>query len=258
MPVIISRDDRKDYIECLESADNGDLNPFVEFIVRLETRMIMSALGESEPIADSVLVSQVLKHITDRVKRQRQDRLDQMRLVNNVASDLRDIAKAYLETQASSVCYRLNEAGLPVDCPIDCGGPDGREHWYRAQVVRTASDAGYWANLNEQRFFIKLSVNPQGPSRNPRLVFVVSLHHVGRQLTGIMTATAFAQIVNVQDYGTEGTEEPADPDFINCTKAPLAPFTFTCDDDAESVARRFTSWIDKPLAIALSHWGEFI
>ena len=32
------------YIECLESADAGDLNPFVQFIVRLERQMILEAL----------------------------------------------------------------------------------------------------------------------------------------------------------------------------------------------------------------------
>ncbi len=255
LPIVISRDDRKQYIESLESADAGDLNPFVELIVRLERQMILEALGEPEPVADSGMVSQVLDHITDQVKRQRQDRLTQMRSVNGVASHLRDTAKVYLESQASSIRQQLSEAGLNVECATDGGGPGNREHWYRAQVVQTARDASHWANLNEDRFFIKLSVNPQDQSRTPRLIFVVSLHHVGRQLTGIMAATAFAQIVNFQDYGVEGAEEPADPDFRNCT---IDSFTFTWDDDAESVARRFTAWIEAPLSIALRHWSEFI
>ena len=255
LPIVISRDDRKQYIECLESADTGDLNPFVEFIVRLERQMILEALGEPEPVAHSGMVSQVLDHIADQVKRQRQDRLAQMRSVNGVASHLQDTAKTYLESQAHSIRQQLGEAGLGVECIIDCGGPGDREHWYRAQVVQTAKDANHWANPNEDRFFIKLSTNPQDQSRTPRLIFVVSLHHVGRQLTGIMAATAFAQIANVQDYGAEGAEEPADPDFRNCT---IDSFTFTWDDDAESVAHRFTAWIEAPLGIALRHWSEFI
>ena len=254
LPIVIARDDRNHYIECLESADTGDLKPFVEFIVRLERQMILEALGEPEPVSESGIVSQVLDHITDQVKRQRQDRLTQMRSVNGVASNLQDTAKAYLDSQAHSIREQLSEAGLAVDCIIDCGGPGDREHWYRAQVVQTARDASHWANLNEDRFFIKLSTNPQGQSRTPRLIFVVSLHHVGRQLTGIMAATAFAQIVNTKDYGPEG-EEPAGPDFRNCT---LDAFTFTSDDDAGSVAHRFTAWIEAPLSIALRHWSAFI
>ena len=196
--------------------------------------MILEALGEPEPVADSGIVSQVLDHITDQVRRQRQDRLTQMRSVNRVASHLQDTAKVYLESQAYSISQQLSEAGLTVECITSiCGGPGDREHWYRAQVVQTAKDASHWANLNEDRFFIKLSTRPQDQSRTPRLIFVISLHHVGRQLTGIMAATAFAQIVNIQDYGVEGAEEPADPDFRNCT---IDSFTFTWDDAAESVA----------------------
>ena len=74
-------------------------------------------------------------------------------------------------------------------------------------MVQSAQHASHWANLNEDRFFIKLSINPEQQSRIPRLIFVISLHHVGRQLTGIMAATGFAQIINVDDYSTEGSEE---------------------------------------------------
>ncbi len=255
LPIVISRDDRNKYIGSLEFADVGDLKPFVEFIVRLERQMILEALGEPEPVADSGVVSQVLDHITDQIKRQRQDRLTQMRSVNGAASYLRDTAKVYLESQAFSIIQQLGEAGLTVECNVDCGGPGDREHWYRAQVVQTARDCSHWANLNEERFFIKLSTNPQNQARTPRLIFVVSLHHVGRQVTGIMAATAFAQIVNVQDYGMESVEEPAGPDFMNCT---IDSFTFTWGDDAESVAQRFISWIEAPLSIALRYWSAFI
>ena len=255
LPIVVTRDDRKQYIECLESADAGDLNPFVQFIVRLERQTILEASGEPEPVTDSRMVSQVLDHISEQVKRQRQDRQEQMRSVNVAASSLQDSAKAYLESQADPIRQRLSEAGLTVECVIDAGGPGDREHWYRAQVVQTAQDASHWANLNEDRFFIKLSISPENQSLTPRLIFVVSLHHVGRQLTGIMAATAFSQIVKVQDYRTEDSEEPSDPDFRNCT---IEPFTFTWNVDAGTVTQRFTAWIEAPLSIALRHWSEFI
>ena len=70
-----------------------------------------------------------------------------------------------------------------------------------------------------------------------------------------MAATAFAQIVNYQDHNAEGSEEPADPGFRNCT---VDSFTFTWHDNAETVAPRFTAWIEGPLSIALRHWSEFI
>ena len=256
LPIVVTRDDRVQYIECLESADAGDLNPLVQFIVRLERQMILEALAEPEPVTDAGMVGQVLDHITGQIRRRQRERLEQLRSVNCLASSLRDRAKTYLESQAAPIRRQLSEAGLTVECVIDVGGPDNnKEHWYRAQVVQTARDAGHWANWNEDRFFIKLSINPENRSQIPRLIFVVSLHHVGRQLTGIMAATAFAQIVNVQDHSMEDSEEPAAPDFYNCT---VDSFTFTWDGDVETVAPRFTTWIETPLTIALRHWSGSI
>ena len=89
----------------------------------------------------------------------------------------------------------------------------------------------------------------------PRLVFVVSLHHVGRQLTGIMAATAFAQIAGRQVAGQEDSEEPGAPDLLNCA---LEAFTFTSEDDAKRVEPRVKDWIEEALGVALRHWSGFI
>jgi len=70
-----------------------------------------------------------------------------------------------------------------------------------------------------------------------------------------MSATAFSQIVKVQEFRTEDSEEPADSEFRNCT---TDSFTFTWDVDAETVAPRFTTWIEAALLVALRHWSEFI
>ena len=211
LPIVVSRDDRAEYIDTLETADADDIGSLVRFIVRLERRIINEALGQPAPVADSGLVGQILDHIGERVRQQRKERLEQLRSVNAVAASIQETAKTYLESQAEIIGRQLGQAGLNVNCPVDWGGPGNREHWYHAQLLRTAMEANHWANLNENRYFIKLSVNPNYQSQTPRLVFVVSLHHVGRQLTGIMAATAFAQIVRHQDSEQDDTEEPNDP-----------------------------------------------
>ena len=254
LPIVISRGDRKQYIEALELADSGDLVTFVRFIVQLERRMILGALDEPEPVTDSGMISQVLDHIAERVRR-RENRLGQMLSVNDVASSLQRKAITYLTSKAEPIRAELVSAGLAVETAVDYGGPGNNEHWYRAQVVRTAQDANHWANLNERRFFIKLAINPERQSRTPRLIFVISLHHVGRQLSGVMAATAFAQIGNAQDQIVKGSEEPSGPDFKNCT---VEPFTFTWSDDVDAVAAQFSNWIEVPLSIALRHWSQFI
>ena len=255
LPIVISRDDRTQYLDALESADAGDLSAFVSFIVQLEKRNILEALSEPEPIADSGIVDQVVDHIIEQIKRQNRDRQSQMRSVNNLAYALRSNAISNLTSQADQICHRLNQAGMTASRIIDFGGPDCQEYWYRAEVIQTAWEAQYWANLNESRFFAKLSINPEEQFHTTRLIFVISLHHVGQQLTGIMAATAFAQIKRFDEPDSVELSEHTSPDFRNCT---VDPFTFTWQDDAESVSPRFIAWVEERLSIALRYWSEFI
>ena len=255
LPVVISRDDRTQYIEALESADTGDLRPFVLLLVQLERSTILDALREPEPVADSGIVEQVIGHIVEQIKRQNQGRQAQMRSVGDVARILQNNAITSLSSQAEQIRQSLNEAGLPISHVIDHGGPGNREHWYQTEVVQIAQEAQHWANLNESRFFVKLSINPEDQSRAPRLVFVISLHHVGRQLTGIMAATAFAQIRDSHEPDSAESQESAGFYFRNCT---IDPFTFTWQDNADAVTPRFVAWVEERLSIALRYWSEFI
>ena len=256
LPIVISRDEKDRYIDALECADSGDLNPFVGFLVRLQRRIILEALGE--PVTTQVpnVFTQVLDNIADRIESRFERDRTLLRSVNQVAIALRDATEVDLENRASEIICRLSESGLAVNAKTERGGPENdKGHWYQNQVLQTAKDAQHWVNLNEDRFFAKLSITPEDRSRAPRLVFVVSLHHVGRQLTGIMAATAFAQILGLGNGISEDQEEPNTQDFKNCT---AEPFTFTTAQDIQGKTRRFEQWVQESLAVALAYWGEYL
>jgi len=79
------------------------------------------------------------------------------------------------------------------------GGPDRENaHWYKFEVVQSAKEAGKFANFAEDHYFIRGSIRVNWE----RLIFVVSFHHVGREPTGIMEATAFSKL---ESY--EGSED---------------------------------------------------
>ena len=79
LPVVVSRYDRERYIAGLESADRSNMTPFIDLMVKLEKNTILQALSEPEPVTQPALVDQVLDHIVEQIKRQNQDRADQMR-----------------------------------------------------------------------------------------------------------------------------------------------------------------------------------
>ena len=263
-PIVISRDDRNTYIDALERADARNLMPLIDLFVQLEKNNILQAIevGEShtltEPEPQIDLISQVVGGIVERAKRRRQSAAEQMRSVNGTARALRKTANEYLATKSQEIRNSLESGGISVEPMVFEGGPDSfNEHWYHNQVLNTANASQHWVNLNESRYFVRLALNPTVREEMPRLIFVISLHHTGRRLTGIMAATAFAEIEYYDEAVSNGSTQTAgssvNSTFHNCA---INPFTFTWNDLPEAITDRFTRWTEECFVVALRYWME--
>ena len=256
LPIVVTRDDRSCYIAALEKADAGNLAPFVDLLALLQRRSIVEALDKHEP-EPAGLVDQVLSHIVSQVGRRNAEHEAQLRSVNDTAQALRDHAASQLIRQADQIASELNQVGINMEPEVISGGPGDKEHWYHKEVVESANQATprQWVNFNESRFWVRLTMNPRSNPGESRLVFLVSLHHIERQLSGLMSATAFARVEHYKDR--------ADPDlpenphtFINCT--PPDTFTITNEYDVNALYPRFATWTEQALAIALQQWGHYL
>lgn len=255
LSVVVSRDDRAAYIDALEQADAGDLEPFVNFLVQLQKNTIQEALAEPNLIERSQAISQAADGIVGQIQQWDTYEQNRLRSVTGIGQVLRDRAVDYIATQAEQLSDALRETSMPIKYSMDTGGPGNREGWYHNQVVRTAQQSGHWANMNEPRFFVKLSLIPDAPGRHPALSFIVSLHHTGRQLTGIMAATAFLQVDFYPNYTSVTSPSGSGVDYWRCS---YDLFTFTWETDANSIEPRFFSWIEGALLRALDHWQDFL
>jgi len=140
----------------------------------------------------------------------------------------------------------LTDVGEPAIFIHD-GGPDrNNAHWYKHEVITSAGNAGKFANFSEDHYFLKSTVRVG----RERLVFVVSFHHVGRELTGIMEATAFSRIESFED--SEDRERVAE-DFFLCS---LEPFVFTYKTQSAEIRDSFARWLDSALAVAIKEYGD--
>ena len=256
LPVVIARDHKSDYITALEQADRGDLGPFIRFVIGLERQIILEALGADATESTPRMFTQVLQHVAELAEQRVESEQIKLRSVNDVACVLRDSAKIYIDERADEVQHRLVESGLVIQCATDWGGPDNdKGHWYHSQIVKTAKDLGNWVNFNENRYFVKLSINPNYGSGVPRLVFVISLHHVGRQVTGIMAASAFAQIGGDVETGVDRNDEESEADLKTCSPQ---TFTFTAGANPDVISDSFNEWIQESLSVALAYWGQYL
>ena len=249
LPLVVDRDLRVEYIKALEVADEKQLSPLAEMFARLERNAILQALSvdaDAEISHQKSLTSAVIGSLADKFGKRRIQKLAELRHVNSVALELRAMGRNMLEESFAEIEPTLSEVGEPKIF-INDGGPDrGNAHWYRFEVVQSAKEAGKFANFDEDHYFIKASVQVN----RERLIFVVSFHHVGRELTGIMEATAFSKLVSYED---SDDRDSVSERFSLCS---VEPFVFTHRTKVNEIADAFRRWLDAALAVAVKEYGD--
>jgi len=249
LPLVVDRDLRVEYIDALEIADQAHLSKLAEMFARLERNAILQALSvdaDAEISHQQSLTAAVIESLADKFGKRRSQKLAELRQVNSVAIDLRGRTRTMLKQAFSEVGATVNAVGQ-ADIHISEGGPDwNNAHYYRFEVVQSAKEAGKFANFDEAHYFVKASIRVN----RERLIFVVSFHHVGRELTGIMEGTAFSKLVSYED--SEDRESVSER-FSLCS---VEPFVFTHTTKVDEVAAAFGKWLDAALAVAVKDYGD--
>ena len=265
LPIVIDRDMRSAYFDALEKADAGDLNELAFLFAEQERRLIIEALTletDSGARREPSAASAVIEDLGARLRRRREERTVAVAQVNQVALRLRENARVAIQETLSKLRQSVVEStqDLYVESVyVAPGGPEeGNEHWYRQDVIRSAQESDafnsmptqnrkVFVNFNGLHYFVKGAFR----AGRERLVFVVSFHHVGRELSGVMEATAFAQFESF-----EMSEDPHSKsmEFAPCSSR--APFVFAYEPWPDDVAGYFAEWLDHALAVAIVGWGS--
>jgi Fic family protein len=249
LPLVVDRDLRVEYIKALEVADRGDLSTLASIFARLERMAIMQALSvdaDAEMSHQQTLTSAVIESLAQKFSRRREEKHAELRSVNNLAMALRIRARRQLEEAFSQLKDPLTELALPQINLMEGGADHGTSHWYRFEVGQSATSGGKFANFSEAHYFVKASVRVG----RERLVFVTSFHHVGRELSGIMEATAFSRLESFED---SDDREYASQDFFVCS---LEPFVFTYKTSEHDIVDAFGRWLDAAIAVAFKEYGD--
>lgn len=260
--IIISRDDRAEYIDSLEEADKGDMTRLIDLFIYSEKNNILQVLdeGESEspPEPQGDLIDNVVGAIVKRAKQRELTESEQMRSVNHIAADLQESVEIYLNRKTQDIRDRLASANIFVELQVSSDNTRiGSQYRLRSRIDEISKRVPYQINLNEFASIVILTMSPISGMDYPSLLFTISLHHTGRQLTGIMAATAFAEIGHFSEYiAREQPHTLRDFDISSFYYCTVAPFTFTWNDDAEEIRDRFIKWTEVCLSVALRHWME--
>ena len=249
LPLLIDRDLRTDYIDCLEKADFGDLAPLTSLFARLERNAILQALSidvDSEVAAARSLTSAVIESLTAKFGKRREEKQAEFRQVNDLAALLRERARRQIEQAFTQLRDPVSFARAP-EVHVAEGGPDrDNAHWYKFEVVKSGEASGKFVNFDEAHYFLKATIR----AGRERLTFVTSFHHVGRELSGIMEVTAFARW---ESFENSDDRELVSEDF---SPTSLEPFVITWKTRADEIANAFGRWLDAALAVAIKEFGD--
>lgn len=253
-PVVVSRDQRTQYIEALETADSGSLKPLVRLFAEIQKKTILEALSVAPDSKPSLkVVEGVVDAIASKLKRRKEEAKKKLRSVDGIAEALQEHAAKHLRATAQQVRQRLNLAGgLDIENPqVLLGGPNRMsnskptEHWYHYQVSQTAQQAKQRANFNEHHYFVRVRLSS---GELPWLDYIVSFHHVGQELSGVMEVTAFAEVSYPE-------EEESKSRSVQCMDR---PFTITYQDKPEAIQSRLVEWVNETFTIAVKNWGDIL
>jgi Fic family protein len=242
LPIVIQGDEnnRNQYIRALEQADAGNLEPLIQLLAHLQETAILQAMsfeGAQKPLVTETVIAS----LKNKLQKLTAESENQLRQTNALAISLRGYAQELASTLIKPLEVGLSRQNQPIKSSFIGGADQNTRHWYRHQTLKMANQSKTVVNFNENRYFLKFSVQIQSEELN----FVVIWYHIGRELSGVMQADAFAELETIQDDATK--------QFIPCS---MTPFVFTHNSQFEKERNLFSQWFDLAFAVGMKAFSE--
>jgi Fic family protein len=247
-PLVLTRDDRAVYIEALEAADQGDLSALVNLFAKSQKQAFLRSLGLSEQVLSEARRTQVIiSSIADKLKQNQSASIqERCKKVESFAANLFDIASDRLQDVAEEI--RLSVQNFVSDAQvftISAPAGDARSYYHRYQVVETAKQLGYFANLRNYHTWIQLVINVESST-----TLLLSFHALGHEYRGLLVCTACA-------YHRDDSEE-GERNISDIQTLADSPFQFSYADTEENLVERFKQWVEDIILTGLEYWNKSI
>jgi len=237
-PLVVTRDEKSAYLDALEAADRGNLEPLVTLIARLQLSQFQKASAISESSIEEKGVKAALDDLDRAAERIADDKRAELKKVFDLARIIEDEIKDGLEAIKPNLEVALGRISDEVTVFVTKSSAD-TDHYFRAQIIENARDhIKYFANTREYRSWVSLNMHW---SRRAQLVFTI--HDMGRSFNGSLICAPFLEF--------------KDMDEDDQTRATFAPtidegFVFFYNEDSKELRSRFHYWWEKIIALAVT------
>lgn len=244
-PLVVTRDDRVEYLDALEEADRGNLSALVDLFVRRQRRAFVAALGVAREVTqEGQRIDQQLTAISEMFARRDEESRAELDRAKVVAREM--WSRAVVRFQ--ELAHRLEEImhapdkGRRVFIDKASDADVDRSRWHRWQIVQSARELGYFAGLSGFACWVRLGVETE----SGRSEVLLSLHEVGPEYRGVIGGSmSFYR----KQESTEGERQAVDLQTVSDELLQL-----NYQESPDIVARRFDRWLERGLVRALDAW----
>ncbi|MGM3309561.1 Fic family protein [Anabaena sp. WFMT] len=245
-PLVLTRDDRADYIAALEQADQGDLSKLINLFAKSQKQAFLRSLGLSEQVLSEARRTQVIiASIAEKLKQNQSASIpERSQKVEDFASKLFEIASNRAQDVANEI--KLSVQNIVDDADvfiISAPAGDTRSYYHRYQIVETAKQLGYFANLRSYHAWIQLVINI-GISTT----ILFSFHVLGHEYRGLLVCSACA-------YHRDNTED-GERNISDIQTLTDSPFQFSYADEDDNLTERFKLWLEDVILTGLEYWNK--
>ncbi len=244
-PLVITRDDRGVYIDALESADGGDLAPLIELFSKSQRLSFIRSLSLSEQVLSrSRRAKTVIANIADKFGRKAETTQSRIETAEDYAKILHDVLTSRLIEVESEITLSLQNVvnQFNVFTSQAVAGSE-RSHYYRYQVIETAKQLDYFANLRNYHSWTQLVLEVDRPT-----MILFSFHELGSESIGLFVCSACAYHRDETENGERNVNEIQ----------PLVdvPFQFSYADQQNNLIERFQKWMEDAIVAGLNYWNS--
>ena len=243
-PLVITCQQRTEYLECLEKADNGDLKPLVALFTRLARDAFLRAFSISETGLHTQRTTEDVLAASRKTSADTALSLRQHTALS-LADSLKDIACAEFHAIAERLQENIHDTQDAQDTQYAIEVLESTrdsEHWFREQVCTIADSFAYSVNADAYHKWIMLTLKGSCDCS-----CILSLHAVSKNISGVMAAVMFLEC-------REKRENSFFADGPYSVSA--SPFVFTASDDRESISLSFKEWVHANLLHGLVLWQQ--
>ena len=241
-PLVVRDRERGAYIDALEAADDGDLDPLVTYFAGLQKDEFVKALSIAGSVLQSTQAEDAIRAVRRKLQSRKDSLIEEWQTARNTADELRK--KAHQRLQQVSSALQQEMEGLFDNTTFFVDGAENgasNSHYYRFQIIATAKRLGYFANTDVYRSWVRLVTRNDNQNE-----LLIAFHGIGHEFQGVLVCSAcwFQRVETERGEREIGGIEPM-ADRV---------FQLNYKETLERTEERFLPWLEACIVRAIGLW----